>query len=508
MGESRGFRPPTPPRCDLPEEVLDNRTYPEFLDHTLWAGSLFDGSWRPAATSRKVIEPATGEPLSQVGEATPADVETAAAAAVAAQRAWVAVSPRDRADIFRRAAALLETNLPELAGFVARETGGIPAKGEHELREAVTLFHLASGIPLQASGEMLPSAPGRFSVARRTPHGLVAVISPFNFPLILSLRAVAPALATGNAVLLKPDPQTPVSGGLIIARALELAGLPAGLLHVLPGGADVGEALVTHPAVGMVCFTGSTAVGRRIGELAGARLKKVSLELGGKNSLIVLDDADLDLAARNIAWGAYLHQGQICMASGRILVHRAIAADLIAKVAEKARHLPVGDPAREPAALGPLINDRQAAKVHAIVEDSVRAGAVLEAGGRHDGRFYWPTVLSGVRPGMRAFEEEVFGPVASFVTVASDDEAVELANRTEYGLSAAVLSPNLARAWAVAERLDAGMVHVNDQTVNDECVNPFSGRGCSGNGGSPSDWREYTRWQWLTVKPTAPAYPF
>lgn len=480
----------------------------EFLNHALWRERIFDGEWREAPEAATVIEPATGEPLTQVGIATGADVAIAAVRADAARHAWALVPPREKAAIFRAAARLLEENFDALARFVARETGGLLLKGEHEVREAVTLFHMAAALPLRAEGEMLPTGPGRLNMARHVPHGVVAVISPFNFPLVLSLRAVAPALAMGNAVILKPDPQTPVSGGLIIARALELAGLPKGLLHVLPGGPDVGEPLVTHPRVGMICFTGSTAVGKRIGALAGGLLKKMSLELGGKNSLIVLDDADLDIAARNIAWGAFLHQGQICMASGRILVHEAIAPALIDKVKEKAAGMPVGDPAREQVALGPLINARQLEKVHAIVTDTVAAGATLETGGTFERLFYRPTVLSGVRPGMRAFDEEVFGPVAGFTTFKTDDEAVALANRTEYGLSAAVVSPDLARAWAIAERLDVGMVHVNDQTVNDECTNPFAGRGCSGNGGSPSDWREYAQWRWFTMKAQAPAYPF
>ena len=246
-------------------------------------------------------------------------------------------------------------------------------------------------------------------------------------------------------------------------------------------------------------------------EVAGRNLKKVALELGGKNPLIILEDADLDLAARNAAWGAWLHQGQICMATGLILAHESIAPALTRKLVEKARALSVGNAAREEAALGPLINQRQLQRVHEIVSDSVRAGATLEAGGEYDRLFYRPTVLSGVKPGMRAFEDEVFGPVATVVSFASDEEAIELANRTEYGLSAAIISPSVGRAMAMGERLECGMLHINDQTVADECVNPFGGRGASGNGGSvggPADWDEYTQWQWVTVKATAPIYPF
>jgi len=337
------------------------------------------------------------------------------------------------------------------------------------------------------------------------------VISPFNFPLLLSMRSTAPALAVGNAVVLKPDPQTAVTGGFFIARAFEDAGLPAGVLQVLPGAADAGEAMCTDPHIRMIAFTGSTAAGRRVGELAGRHLKKVALELGGKNSLIILEDADLDRAASNVAWGAYFHQGQICMATGRVLVHGSIAGELTRRLVAKAHQLPVGDPMTGQVALGPIINERQRDRVHAIVQDAVKEGATLEAGGTYDRLFYKPTVLSGVRPTMRAFREEVFGPVASIIAFHTDDEAIAIANDTEYGLSTAVISRAIGRAMAICERLQSGIVHINDQTVADDASNPFGGRGASGNGGAmggPADLDEYTQWRWITVQDEPPAYPF
>jgi benzaldehyde dehydrogenase (NAD) len=370
---------------------------------------------------------------------------------------------------------------------------------------------VAAAMPMQPQGQLLPSVPGRTSIARRVPHGVVGVISPFNFPLILTLRVVAPALAAGNAVLIKPDARTPVSGGFLIAQLFQEAGLPTGALHVLPGGADVGEALVTEPAVNMISFTGSAAVGRRVGELAARQLKKVSLELGGTNSLVILEDADLDLAASNAAWGAWLHQGQICMATNRVIVHESIAAALTERLVAKATHLPVGDGATGQVALGPLIDARQCARVHAVVQDSVKAGARLLAGGTHEGLFYMPTVLAGVQPGMRCHDEEVFGPVLNLITFKTDDEAVALANHHHGGLAAAVISRSVGRAMALAQRLRAGMVHVNDQTVNDDATNPFGGPGSAGNGnvhGGPADWEAFTTWQWLTVKDAPPPYPF
>ena len=491
---------------------MNNTVSITLTDTARWGGCIFNGEWIAAQGSTvQVIEPASGAALYEVGQANPQDVAAAVAQARVAQPVWAATAPRERAAVLRRAAQILERDAVAAAALIARETGAVGAKGEHEVREAIVLFQQAAAMPLQAQGQVLPSLSGRLSLARRLPLGVVGVISPFNFPLILGLRSVAPALAVGNAVVLKPDPRTPFAGGMVIAAALEQAGLPKGVLHVLPGGADAGQALVEAPGVPMIAFTGSTAAGRRIGELAGKHLKKVTLELGGKNSLIVLDDADLDKAVSAVAFGAYFHQGQICMATGRVLVQRPIAAELTRRLAEKARQLPIGDPAKQPVALGPIIDQRQLQHVKDIVDASVAQGAVVEAGATHEGLFYAPTVLSNVRPGMRAFEEEVFGPVANIVVFDEDEEAAELASSTEYGLSAGIISASVGRAMALGERLHTGLLHINDQTVGDEGVNPFGGTGASGNGtsvGGPADWDQYTHWQWVTVKDTLPQYPF
>lgn len=482
-----------------------------FLNQQQWQGKLYQGKWVASAQTLTVTEPATGTALTTVGLATAADVDVSVAAAVDAQLQWVNMPPRQRADIFRRAASLFEQHFAELSLMVARETGGILGKGEHEVREAITLCYLASGMPLQAQGQVLASPPGRLSYAKRAPLGVVGVISPFNFPLILTLRSVAPALAAGNAVVIKPDVRTPISGGFIMARIFEEAGLPAGLLHILPGGAEAGEALVVDPQVSMIAFTGSPAVGRRIGELAGRNLKKVSLELGGANALIILDDADIEVAASNAAWGAWFHQGQICMASNHILVHESLESALLERLVEKAQKLPVGDGASGKVALGPMIDARELQRVHALVQESVSAGAKLLVGGKYEKLFYSPTVLAGVRPGMRVFDEEIFGPVASVISFKTDDEAIALANHGHGGLSAGVISQSVGRAMSLASRLKKGMVHINDQTINDDCVNPFGGPGIAGNGssvGGPADWEEYTQWKWFTVKENATPYPF
>jgi benzaldehyde dehydrogenase (NAD) len=334
-----------------------------------------------------VVEPATGAKITSVGNATAADVRKAAAEARAAQPGWAATPYEERAAILRKAARVLEDNQEELIPWIARETGGIPAKAGFEIHMVTEGLYRASAMCTEPQGLVLPSNPGRISLARRIPRGVVGIISPFNFPLILSMRAVGPSLATGNTVVLKPDPRTVMTGGFNIARVFEEAGLPKGVLHVLPGGAEAGEALCTDPDIAMVSFTGSSHVGRRIGELAGKHLKKVQLELGGKNAVIVLEDADIDAAASAIAFGAWFHQGQICMTTGRILAQNKIVAALTEKLVAKANHLPVGDPLGQ-VALGPVINKAQVQRIDGIVKDSVAAGAKLEAGGTFDGPFY------------------------------------------------------------------------------------------------------------------------
>jgi benzaldehyde dehydrogenase (NAD) len=491
---------------------MNDTTLPSLLADQRWVGKIFDGKWRPSpAGTASVVEPASGTALAQIGLAGAAEIEQAAKAATAAQPGWAALGARARAEILRRAAAALSDDSDALAMLIARETGGILPKGQHEVREASAILHAAAALALAPRGEVLQSPAGRLSYARRIPRGVVGVISPFNFPLILSLRAVAPALATGNGVVLKPDPQTGLSGGVILARALEDAGLPPGTLQMLPGGADAGEALCLSPDVQMIQFTGSTAVGRRVGELAGRSLKKVSLELGGNNALIILDDADLDQAVNNAIWGAFLHQGQICMAGSRIFVQRGIFERFARKFIAKVRELTVGDPATSHVALGPVVNSKQLHRIRSIIVDSVKAGATLECGGDAEGLFHQATVLSGVRPGIRAFDEEIFGPVAGLIMFDGDDDGIELANRNAGALAAAVISSSVGRAMRVAERLNAGLVHVNDQTVNDDANNPFGGPGVAGAGGSvggSADLDEYTRWQWMTVQASPPRYPF
>jgi benzaldehyde dehydrogenase (NAD) len=483
------------------------------MDPSRWTGLIAGAhGWAPGGRGEiPVLEPATGERLGVVGAASAEDVTAAARAAAAAQPGWAAESHEVRAAVLRRAGDLWARHAPEIESWIVREAGSIPPKAALETHIAAEECYGAAALPAHPSGLVLPSTEARWSFARRRPAGVVAVIAPFNFPLILSIRSVAPALALGNAVLLKPDPRTAVSGGIALARVFEEAGLPAGLLHVLPGDAEIGEAVVTAPEVRVVSFTGSTAAGRAVGGLAGRHLKRAHLELGGNNALIVLPGADLPMAASAGAFGSFMHQGQICMTTGRHLVHESLYEPYVAALAEKAEHLPVGNPATDPVALGPIIDARQLARIDDLVHRTVAAGATLAAGGPAPGLFYRPTVLSGVTPQMPAYAEEVFGPVAPVVAFESLDEAIALARATEYGLSLGILG-DVGQAMRIADAVPSGIVHINEQTVADEANAPFGGVGASGTGsrfgGPDANIEAFTETQWLTTRPSIAPYPF
>ncbi|MEN3344543.1 MAG: benzaldehyde dehydrogenase, partial [Arthrobacter sp.] len=483
-----------------------------FLDTSRWDGRIFIDEWTEGAGgTQDVKEPATGAVLGRFGVATATDVRRAAGVAAEAQKDWAARRPEERAAILRRAGQLWEEHAEEIQGWIVRETGGIPAKAALETHIAANECYEAAGLPSHPAGEVLTSNEDRWSFARRRPAGVVSVIAPFNFPLILSIRSVAPALALGNAVLLKPDPRTVVSGGVVLLRVFEEAGLPAGVLSLLPGGAETGAAVVEAPEVRVVSFTGSTAAGRKVGESAARHLKRAHLELGGNNALIVLPGADLAKAASAGAFGSFMHQGQICMTTGRHLVHESLYEAYVAALSEKAERLPLGDPARGTVALGPIIDETQLKRIHSIVEDAVQAGGRLAAGGTHEGLFYRPTVLADLTPDNPAFAEEIFGPVAPVVKFSTTDEAVSLVNANDYGLSVGILG-DVGEAMRIADRVNSGKVHINEQTVSDEANAPFGGVGASGTGsrfgGAAANIEAFTETQWLTMRPEIAPYPF
>jgi benzaldehyde dehydrogenase (NAD) len=474
-------------------------------------GKIYSGGWQQTSDRLDVHNPATDEHLASVGSAARDDVLKASKLAAEAQPAWAATPGPERAAILNATADALESAHEEIEWWLVHEGGGVPQKAAFEVGEAVKELRAAGALTAGPIGEVLPNEQGRLSMAKRLPVGVVGVIAPWNFPMILAMRSVAPALALGNTVLLKCDPHTPVCGGLAFARAFEEAGMPENVFQVLPGGVEPGEAICEAPEVRMVSFTGSTRAGRAVGALAGGNLKRVALELGGKSSFIVLDDADIEKASSCGSFGTFFHQGQICMASGRHLVHESVADEYISKLAERAARLPVGDPGKEEVALGPIINRRQIDRVQEIVDEAVNAGADLKAGGKGDPPYFPPTVLANMSRDMRAWNEEIFGPVAPVMTFSDEDEAVAIANDTEYGLSGAVYTSSHERGRELADKLDTGLVHIMDSTVYDDPLAPFGGRGASGNGGrfgGHFSVEEFTEVRWITEQPEPASYPF
>ncbi|MGW0315906.1 benzaldehyde dehydrogenase [Streptomyces flavidovirens] len=471
-------------------------------------------TWQPVRLTggeSDVVEPATGETLGRVTLATADDVGTAARTAGAVQTAWARTPHFVRAAVLRRAGDLFATHADELREWLVRESGSIPGKADFELHVAAQECYEAAALASRPAGQVLPSEAPRLSYTRRVPAGVVGVIAPFNAPLILSIRSVAPALALGNGVLLKPDPRTAVCGGLVLAAVFAEAGLPEGLLHVLPGGPEAGQALVADPAVPVVSFTGSTAAGRAVGEAAGRALKRAHLELGGNSALVVLEDADLEGAVAQASWGSFFHQGQICMTTGRHLVHASLYDEYVERLAAKAESLAVGDPHREQVQLGPIIDDSQLAKIHGLVEASTASGAKLAAGGTHRDLFYRPTVLAGVDDDTPAYAEEVFGPVAPVRSFTTLEEAAALASASPYGLSLGIVTRDTALGVELADRIPTGIVHINDQTVNDEAVAPFGGVAASGTGarfGGEANLEAFTETRWTTVRREPAGHPF
>jgi vanillin dehydrogenase len=401
----------------------------------------------------------------------------------------------------------------EIAGIITDETGGTFGWGMFNGMLAAGMLREAAAQAYSVTGEIIPAdLPGAFYMATRQPAGVVAAIAPWNAPLILGVRAIALPLAYGNTVVLKASEESPAVH-LAIAEILEEAGFPRGVVNVIThtreDAPDVADALIAHPKVRRINFTGSTEVGRIVAEKAGRHLKRVLLELGGKNPLLVLRDADIDYAVRATAFGAYMHQGQICMSADRVIVERAVADEFVEKLTHKAGSLKVGNPKEPDTAIGPLVNAGSLKKVQSLVDDAVRAGAHVTTGGKADGLIYHPTVLTGVTPTMRIYAEETFGPVAPVVLVDDVEEAIRVANDTRYGLSAGIITNDFNKGLAIAERIESGIVHINDQPVNDEPQVPFGGVKESGWGrfGGRAALDEFTDLRWVTVQRTPREFP-
>lgn len=478
-----------------------------------YSNKFFDGQWRDnSGAAEDILEPATGKALGKVALTTAIEVDKAVASSKAAQEKWAATPFNQRADCLRKAADVMRENAELFIEWNIRECGSIRLKAEWELQAAIEQLNASAALSMYPDGATYQSSvPGRRNIVRHIPLGVIGVIAPWNFPLLLAIRSVAPAIALGNGVVLKPDHQSAVTGGLLMARVFEEAGLPAGVFAVVPGDVVAGVALVENESIAMISFTGSTPVGKKIGSECGGRLKKTALELGGNNAFIVMADADLDAAASNGAWGSFLHQGQICMQAGRHFVHESVAEEYIHKLAERAQRLRIGDPYRQEVELGPLINEAQYCRVDGIVQESIQQGARLVTGGKGEGLFYEPTVLADVDINNRACAEELFGPVVPVVTFKNEEHLIELVSSSNYGLAAAIHTKNYGVAFSLADRLKAGMVHINDQTVNNEVHVPFGGMGDSGNGGrfgGLANIEEFTEVQWVSFTDKPIIYPF
>ena len=473
---------------------------------------LIGGDSVPALDGRTTddLNPFTGEVHAVIAAASPADVTRAVDAAEKAAAEWAATTPSARRAILLKAADLLEARTPEVVALMAAEVGGVGGWAGFNVALAANVLREAAAAVTQPVGEVLTTeTPGQLSLAVREPLGVVAAFAPWNAPVILSTRAVAAPIAAGNTVVLKPSEDAPIAAGLLIAGVLHEAGLPAGVLNVVTNApadaAAVAEALITDPRVRAVNFTGSTEVGRIVGTLAAQHLKPAVLELGGKNSLLVLDDADLDHAVNAATFGAFHNAGQICMSTDRVLVDRSVAEEFTAKLAAKVGALPHGDPADPGTVIGPVINPRSAERVAALVADAVEKGARVRAGGGGGA-----TVLDEVTPQMRIFQEEIFGPAVVVVPVDGDDEAVAIANDTEHGLTAGIITEDSRRGLSLARRIRTGIVHVGNQTVDDEPQAPFGGVKASGYGRFGGRWgvEAFSATRWVTVASEHGHFPF
>jgi vanillin dehydrogenase len=476
---------------------------------------LIGGQWTEASSGSAYerTNPFTGEPAGTAAAAKREDARAAADAAAEAFGEWSTSPPSQRRELLQKAAALLMERAEGIATTVTEETGGTFGWGMFNCKLAADMLGEAAAQTTAVRGEVIPSdVPGLLAMGVRQPAGVVVGIAPWNAPVILGTRAVASPLAYGNTMVLKASEICPRTHAET-ARALDDAGLPPGVINLIthdPDDApDVVDELIAHPAVRRVNFTGSTRVGRLVAENAARHLKRVLLELGGKAPMVVLADADLDEAVAAAKFGAFMHQGQICMSTERIVADRAISAEFATKLSEKASALKVGDPREPDTEIGPLVNPSAVERVTGLVEDAVAHGAKVLSGGEPDGPLFPPTVLAGVTPEMRVYSEESFGPVVGIIDVDGPEEAVRVSNDTDYGLAAAVFGRHIPTALDVARRIESGICHINGSTVHDEAQMPFGGVKASGWGrfGGTAAVEEFTELRWMTVQHGSRPYP-
>ncbi|MFJ6900016.1 aldehyde dehydrogenase family protein [Streptomyces hokutonensis] len=478
------------------------------------AQQYIDGEWRPGTGSWDIIDfnPYDGEKLASITIATVDEVDEAYKAAARAQKKWAATNPYARRAVFEKALRLIEDREQEIAEVIVTELGGTFLKAGFELHLVKEFLREAIHLALRPEGRILPSpVDGKENRVYSVPVGVVGVISPFNFPLLLSLKSVAPALALGNGVVLKPHQNTPIVGGTLVAKIFEEAGLPGGLLNVvITDIAEIGDAFIEHPIPKVISFTGSDKVGRHVATVCASLFKRSVLELGGNSALVVLDDADIDYAVDAAVFSRYVHQGQVCMAANRVLVDRSIAPEFTEKFVAKVKSLKVGDPRDPGTVIGPVINSSQADALSGVVEQAIAEGATALVHGATNDNLVAPSVLTGLPADSELLRQEVFGPVAFLIPFDGEEEAVSIVNDTPYGLSGAVHTGDIERGVNFAKQIDTGMFHVNDGTVHDEPIVPFGGEKSSGLGRLNGDTMldAFTTLKWISVQHGRSGFPF
>jgi aldehyde dehydrogenase (NAD+) len=493
----------------------------EFSIDAKWNALYIDGEWVDSEGdgSIAVEDPSTREAVAEVPSAVESDVDAAYNAAAAAQSDWAKTPPAQREQVIQEFLQTLQEHKEKVIDLLEVEAGGSQIMGETSVQIASDHASEAASYPRRMKGEHRDSnISGKENLVQRGPKGVVTVISPWNFPLNLSMRAIAPAIATGNTVVVKPATNTPITGGLVFAKLFEQVELPDGVLNVVTGhGSNIGDRVAGHPESDVVTFTGSTPVGRGVAATAAENLAVPVMELGGNNAHVVTADADLDAAVDAAVFGSFVHQGQVCISINRHIVHEAVYDEYVERLIERAEALPVGSAHDPETVVGPIINESQRDEMLEYVEESIEAGATLETGGEtvdiegvDESLVVAPTVLSGVTNEMSAACFEHFGPIAPVIPFSDIDEAVSLANDTEFGLSGSVHAGDIATGKEIAERMDTGHVHVNDQPINDEAHVPFSGINASGMGGYNSEviLQEVTETKWISLQHEQRDYPF
>ncbi|MFD6420867.1 aldehyde dehydrogenase family protein [Streptomyces sp. NPDC060198] len=478
------------------------------------AHQYIDGEWLTGSGSWDIIDvnPYNGEKLCAITVATVAEVDRAYRAAERAQTAWAATRPHERQAVLARALAVIETRADEIAEAIVDELGGTLPRARYEIDLGRELLREAIRQAVRPVGALLPAAvDGKENRLYRRPVGVVSVINAFNFPFVVAMKSVAPALALGNAVVMKPHQNAPVVGGGLVARVFEEAGLPPGLLNVVvTDSAEIGDAFIEHPVPAVISFTGSDRVGRQIAALAARHFKRCVLELSGNSALVVLEDADIDAAVDAAVFSRFFFQGQVGMAANRILVDRSVEREFTERFVAEVSRITAGDPHDPATRIGPVINAFQADALSGLVTEALDAGATALLRGRTRGNVVEPTVLTGVPEGSPLLTQEVFGPVAVLIPFDGEDEAVRIADDTPYGLSGAVHTADVERGVRFARRVRSGMFHVNGPTVQDDPLAAFGGEKMSGLGRRNGDAvvGAFTTTHWISVQYGRTVFPF